>query len=332
MTNENKQPRLTKQEIMKKKRRRRRIKIFITVFLLIIGLGIGYGWHMVNQAMNTVDKSYVDDGRENGSDLRKEEISTDQDNISILFIGVDRGGGRSIENTNGLSDTLILATFNKEEHSVKMVTIPRDSYVYLPLRDTHTKINHAHSYDGTKGAILTVENLFDIPVDYYVKINFDAFIDVVDALGGIDAEVPYEMYEMDSHDTKNAIHLLPGEQRLNGEEALALARTRKYDNDIERGKRQQQIIQSIFDRALSVNAILNYNRLLSAVGDNMATDVSSKDMKNLSTYLLDKDFTIETLTLEGSDMVTDLYYYKLDEAHLEQVTQELKQHLNITEN
>ena len=329
MTNNNKQIGMARKQAKKNKRRKRRIKTIIIFFLLIVGLGIGYGWHMVNQAMSTIDDSFVDDGRENGSDLRKEEIDTDKDNVSILFIGVDRGGGRSVENVNGLSDTLILATFNKEEHSVKMVTIPRDSYVYLPLRDTHTKINHAHSYDGTKGAILTVENLFDIPVDYYAKINFDAFIDVVDALGGIDVEVPYEMYEMDSHDTKNAIHLLPGEQRLNGEEALALARTRKYDSDIERGKRQQEIIKSIFDRALSVNAVLNYNRLLSAVGDNMATDVSSKDMKNLSTYLLDKDFNIETLTLKGSDMTTDLYYYKLDETHLEQVKRELKNHLKL---
>jgi len=329
MTNNNKQIGMARKQAKKNKRRKRRIKRIIIFFLLIVGPGIGYGWHMVNQAMSTVDDSFVDDGRENGSDLRKEEIDTDKDNVSILFIGVDRGGGRSVENVNGLSDTLILATFNKEEHSVKMVTIPRDSYVYLPLRDTHTKINHAHSYDGTKGAILTVENLFDIPVDYYAKINFDAFIDVVDALGGIDVEVPYEMYEMDSHDTKNAIHLLPGEQRLNGEEALALARTRKYDSDIERGKRQQEIIKSIFDRAVSVNAVLNYNRLLSAVGDNMATDVSSKDMKNLSTYLLDKDFNIETLTLKGSDMTTDLYYYKLDETHLEQVKRELQNHLKL---
>ncbi|GEN57828.1 transcriptional regulator [Halolactibacillus alkaliphilus] len=329
MDNENTVLRTQYKKDMKKTKRKKRLKFFVIFSLVIIASGIGYGWHMVNQAMSTVDNSYVDDGREDGSELRTDKISTDKDNISILFIGVDRGGGRSIENTNGLSDTLILATFNREEHSVKMVTIPRDSYVYLPLRDTYTKINHAHSYDGTKGAILTVEHLFEIPVDYYVKVNFDAFIDVVDALGGIDVEVPYEMYEMDSNDTKNAIHLLPGEQRLDGEEALALARTRRYDNDIERGKRQQEIIKAMFDRALSVNAILNYNRLLTAVGDNMATDINSKDMTNLSTYLLDKDFRIETLTLEGSDMITDLYYYKLDEEHLLSVKAELKMHLEI---
>jgi LCP family protein required for cell wall assembly len=319
--------RIDKKEFKKKKRKRRLFFSFIVIFLTF-GSGVVFAWNAINQAAKTVNDSFEDDGRDNGSDLRENAIATSEDNISILFIGVDNGGGRDTS-SNALSDALILATFNKEAHSVKLLSIPRDSYTYLPLRDEYTKINHAHAYDGTKGAILTVEHLLDIPVDYYAKVNFDAFMDVVDTLGGIKVDVPYEMYEQNSNDVENAIHLLPGEQLLDGEEALALARTRKYDSDLERGKRQQEIIQAIFKRALSVNAVLNFNNLLDAVGNNMKTDMSFNDIKNLSTYLLKDDFKIETLNLEGTDMMTDLYYFKLDEGHLTSAKEELQKHLEL---
>ena len=126
-----------------------------------------------------------------------------------------------------------------------MVSIPRDSYVYIPERGKKDKITHAHAYGGTEATIETVEELFDIPVDYFFKLNFNAFIDVVDALGGIMVDVPITVSEMDSNDNKNAIHLEKGFQKLNGEEALALARTRKIDNDIERGKRQQLVLKPL---------------------------------------------------------------------------------------
>lgn len=322
----NQHSRLIKRKVKRKKHRFIASVVIITLLLGGIGLFIA---EILNQAAGTVSNSYEDDGRENGSDLRDKTIATSEDNFSILLIGVDNGGSRPTEDTNGLSDALIFATFNKKEHSVKLLSIPRDSYVYLPLRDEYTKINHAHSYDGTKGSILAVENLLDIPIDYYAKVNFDAFIDVVDTLGGIKFDVPYEMSEIDSNDNQHAINLMPGEQMLNGEEALAVARTRRYDNDIERGKRQQEILKAIFDRALSVNAILNFNNLLDAVGKNMKTDMTFGDIKNLSTYLLDGDFKIETLSLKGTDMITDLYYYQLDEEHLSAVIEELKAHLEL---
>src|SRR5699024_7653135 len=117
-------------------------------------------------------------------------------------------------------------------------SIPRDSYVYIPEVGYEDKINHAHAFGGHRATIDAVENLLDIPVDYWVKLNFNAFVDVIDAIDGIDVEVPYEFTESNSDDKRDSIHLFPGKQLVDGEEALALARTRKLDNDIERGKRQ----------------------------------------------------------------------------------------------
>ncbi|GEM02124.1 cell envelope-related function transcriptional attenuator common domain-containing protein [Halolactibacillus halophilus] len=311
-----------------KKHKQKKKKILRTTIIILVALLIMIGVYLTNiyfNAKNAVDEAFDSAGRDK-SELRDITVDPEKDHVSILFIGVDNGGGRDTS-SNGLSDALILTTFNKNDHSIKMLSIPRDSYVYVPLRDTHTKINHAHSYGGPKASIETIENLFDIPIDYFVSINFDAFIDIVDELNGINVEVPYELYEMDSNDNKDAIHLLPGKQNLNGEEALALARTRKLDNDIERGKRQQMIISAILKRSISVNAVLNANDLISVVGDNMKTNMSFDEIKSFAPYALNKDLAIDHLEIKGSDMVTDAYYYKLDETHLTDIKQILQSHL-----
>ncbi|GEM05797.1 LytR family transcriptional regulator [Halolactibacillus miurensis] len=322
MTNE----KLTRRKYKKQKQKKK--KILRTTIIILVALLIMIGAYLTSvyfNAKNAVDEAFDSAGRDK-SELRYITVDPGKDHVSILFIGVDNGGGRDTS-SNGLSDALILTTFNKNDHSIKMLSIPRDSYVYVPLRDTHTKINHAHSYGGPKASIETIENLFDIPIDYFVSINFDAFIDIVDELNGINIEVPYELYEMDSNDNKDAIHLLPGKQNLNGEEALALARTRKLDNDIERGKRQQMIISAILKRSISVNAVLNVNDLISVVGDNMKTNMSFDEIKSFAPYALNKDLAIDHLELKGSDMVTDAYYYKLDETHLTDIKQILQSHL-----
>jgi LCP family protein required for cell wall assembly len=320
--------------LMKLKRKNKKKKFFLTTLFIslfvIIGVTVTYGYSTWNKAANVVSDSYESDGRDKGSSLREPEFELDENNISILFIGVDQGGKRKI-NDRGLSDALILATLNKTDKSVNMVNIPRDSYVYVPYRDEYTKITHAHAYGGTKAAIETVENLFEVPVDYYMTINFNAFIDVVDTVGGIDVNVPFEMHELDSKDRKEAIHLLPGEQTLDGEEALAFVRSRKYDNDLERGKRQQEALQALLKEALSFNSVLNISQLIDAVGQNLKTNIPFNQMAALSTEFISPKLTIETIPLEGRDLITDLYYYELDEMHLEEVKQELKQHLGLQE-
>ena len=134
--------------------------------------------------------------------------------------------------------------------------------------------------------IETVEELFDIPVDYFFKLNFKAFIDVVDALGGIMVDVPITVSEMDSNDNKNAIHLEEGFQKLNGEEALALARTRKIDNDIERGKRQQLVVKAMIDKAISVGSVTKYGDVMESMGNNLSTNMDFSEMLGLFNYTL----------------------------------------------
>src|SRR5699024_8938765 len=154
--------------------------------------------------------------------------------------------------------------------------------------------------------------------DYYVKLNFEAFIDVIDTLNGIERDVPYEFTEQDSTDKANAIHLMEGEQTLNGEEALALARTRKHDSDVDRGKRQLEIIQAIVDKSVSVTSILKLDDLMNSVEDNISKNLIFKDIKSFVAYGSYRgDIDIESYYDEGTDYKpSNTYYWKLDDQYL----------------
>src|SRR5699024_614464 len=123
---------------------------------------------------------------------------------------IDENEKRGKKESEFRTDALIFVTVNVDDKSIKMLSIPRDSYVYLPVVDKMDKINHAHAFGGTEATIEAVEGLLNIPVDYYAKIDFHAFVDVVNAMGGIYIEVPYEINESDSVVIKVAIHMMEG--------------------------------------------------------------------------------------------------------------------------
>ncbi|GKV64908.1 MULTISPECIES: LCP family protein [Sporosarcina] len=303
------------------------LKIFLFLFLAVVGVGAAYAAKLHNQTVDVLDRSYEPLAeKDTPKELRVEPA---KDKVSILLVGVDESDARKENEEHGRSDALILATLNPKQKSVKLVSIPRDSYVFIPKVNYKDKITHAHAYGGTAASIDAVEELFDIPINYYVKMNFNAFIDVVDALGGVEVEVPYERIEKDEND-KNAIHLMPGMQRLDGRHALALARTRKLDSDIERGKRQQMILQAMIKEATSVKSITKYGDVISALGDNMKTDMTSKQMLSFIEYVKSGMPEVDTLSLNGyDDWSTGVYYYKLDEQDLEDTKQILKSHLGL---
>lgn len=316
-------------KIKRKRRFRKRLLFFLIPFLLLAA-GVGaWAANIFFQAETVISESYVDDGRDM-SERRVEKVHPKFDNVSVLIMGIDSSDHRD-NHEAARTDALILATLNKDEKSVKLHSIPRDSYVYIPERGYEDKINHAHYFGGHESTIETVEELFDIPVDYWIKLNFQAFVDVIDAIGGIEVEVPYEFKESDSNDKRDSIHLLPGEQLLNGEEALALARTRKLDNDVERGKRQLEIIKAVVDKATSFSSLTKLDDMIRAVGDNLETNIALDEMKGFIHYgTSGSKLTIDSYSLEGEDYQPgSIYYYKLDEIALEETKQRLRKHLDL---
>lgn len=307
----------------KKKKRRRRILFGLFLFSLLLLIGsLGYASFLMQKAESVMNKSYEMLRYDNAKSL-----DPTKDNFSVLFIGIDDSRSRNFKKDTR-SDALILATFNAKSKSVKMVSIPRDSYVYIPCENKYDKITHAHAYGGVECTVQSVENLFNIRVNYYVKMNFYAFMDVVNALGGIEVEVPYDIKEKDSEDHRNAIVLKKGLHTLNGEEALALARTRKKDNDIERGKRQQEILKAILKKASQVSSITKYDDVIEAVGNNMKTNFTFDQIKSLIYYVIsNKNISIESLYLKGTDHNDGVYYYMLDEQSVQKISETLQNHL-----
>lgn len=304
-------------------------KVTLLVTLSLVICGTAYGVYLTKKAEHTADRSYEKIENRDLPDKREAKVAPATDNVSVLFMGVDDSEKRGQGADNSRTDALLLATLNNKTKTVKLLSIPRDSYVYIPYVGYRDKINHAHAYGGSLATIETIEELFDIPVDYYFRMNFNAFIDIVDALGGVEAEVPYKLVELDEND-KRTINLDPGLQQLNGSEALALARTRKLDSDIERGKRQQEILKAIASKAGSFTSITKYDDLLEAVGNNMKTDMTFTEMKSFFSYLTDGMPRIDTLTLKGyDDMSTGTYYYKLDQENLDETMNILQSHLGL---
>ncbi|MGA9467184.1 MAG: LCP family protein [Exiguobacterium marinum] len=286
------------------------VLIVLGVVLLIGGSAFGYFVFKANETAENTNKELE---RGDKSERREETIDLTKDHFSVLLAGVD--GGASLE--EGRSDSLMVATFNKESRQVTLVSIPRDSYVDIIIDDNDPfkdKINHAYAYGGIDATISTVENLLDIPIDYYATINFDGIEDLVDAVGGVEIDV---LIPISGQATGN-VELEPGVQVLNGKEALAYARMRKQDpaGDIGRAGRQQQVIEAIINEATTINSFTKLNRIMNAVGENIRTNMSLSEASQLQPYVKSlKSFNRETL--EGTDLTLNgVYYYELDPADL----------------
>lgn len=205
--------------------------------------------------------------------------------ITILLMGVDS----TKENIKGASfngDSLMLLTFNPHTLNTTILSIPRDTYVTL-CSGKKNKITHA-AWGGEKCMITTIQNFTGITIDYYVKINFKGVVKLVDALGGVEVDVPISFCEQNSDRSFYfQVCLEPGLQRLNGEQALALARHRKTINDFVRGQNQQLIVKGIMNQARNIDSIDTVYALLDTISNSLETNMTTEEI--LSFYDIAKD-------------------------------------------
>ncbi|HFR4147778.1 TPA: LCP family protein [Bacillus cereus] len=332
------------------KKNKKKIKVIISAILFVLLIGGGYTWFLVNKASSAVRNAAHDLARGDKSDLRDKAVKPITNNVSVLIMGVDESDVRGKEYGDAIrTDALLLATFNKDSKTVKLLSIPRDTYTYIPIEKKKDKITHAHAFGsakngkngGPQASIDAVEKLMNVPVDYFVKFNFKSFIKIVDDLGGVEVDVPVEFTEQDSNDNAEAIHLEKGVQKLNGEEALALARTRHIDSDAMRGQRQQLVIEAILKKLTSVGSVTKVGNIIDDINGQFVTNLTFDDM--LSFYKYGSDSEIEKLQIQGDDCYMAkgddtcsksagggrTYYYNPDKKQLANVTNELRTHLGL---
>ncbi len=210
--------------------------------------------------------------------------------INILVLGVDRVLGvppDSREALNGRSDTMLLLQFDPRDNTIKMLSIPRDSRVNIP-RVGYTKINDANVYGGAELATEIVsQTLADVPIDRYIRITTDAFVELVDLVGGVEVFVPQDMYYRDQ--TQNLeIDLKAGLQNLNGEQAEQFARFRSNDKgDIGRVQRQQILLKALQKKIYSPAMLPRLPQAIEILQKQIDTDLSWEEMLSLASFGLE---------------------------------------------
>ena len=248
-----------------KKKRHLRPTTICLMLLLLLFTGAWCGYAAVNAILPSPDSNWT------GS--QDQEML---DNINILVLGCDEREG----DTAVRADVIMVATIRPEQKQVSVFSIPRDTRVAIAGHGKD-KINHSMAYGGIPLIKSTVENLLDVQIDHTVKVNFDGFINVIDALGGINLDVPCRMYK-----PLEAIDLLPGYQTLSGAEALAFVRWRgDGTGDYGRIERQQQFLSAVTTKLKTMN-IKQALGVVSAVMDSIETDMSVKQMTSYGMNLL----------------------------------------------
>lgn len=283
--------------------------------------------------------------------------------FTILLMGVD-SEAEDISGASFNGDALMVITFNPKTLSTTILSIPRDSYVPIACfsNQKRNKITHAAWY-GESCMINTIQNLLEVPIDYYVKVNFKGVVKLVDTLGGIDLEIPYAFCEQNSNRQwgENTIYVEAGLQTLNGEQALAYARNRHpnpsycsskwtnyVSNDFIRGQHQQEVLKAILNKLKSVSDLNTVYNLLDTISNNLETNMSKteilslynigKDILTKATGNVDELISMQRLYLSGIDAYIydtssglTLYNYVLYEESVEEVKNAMKENLELKE-
>lgn len=304
--------------------------ILVPLFSVLLLAAI-YGAKLLATAQNTAHSSFEEIDRPNSVSVEAAKEPT-----GILIMGVDNSDSDDRNLGSARADSLIYMALNPHTKDIQMVSIPRDTYTPILKNDqilTYNRINAAYAMGKEKVTIESVEHLLDVPVHYYATVDFDAFMDIIDALGGVEVDVPITFSESNAPGRGDAIHLTKGMQKLNGEQALALARTRKIDNDVKRGERQQLIVQSVIEQALSVESIPKYTQVIESVNGNLKTNMRINDMVALLKSGLGESYKIKSHTFEWADFEKNgAAMITLNEDSLQDVQKHLKQTLEINEN
>jgi LCP family protein required for cell wall assembly len=201
-------------------------------------------------------------------------LSHPEGQVNILLLGSDQrpndGGFRT--------DTIQLLTVNPQESTVKLTSFPRDLYVYIPGY-TVQRINTAMQWGGFEAMAETMEYNFGVKPNYYVMINFWSFVDVIDSIGGIDVDVERNL--CDRRSTNPNYCVSQGERTMDGETALWYVRSRYSTSDLDRGRRQQEVLDAVFNKVMSLDSLQHAPELYDIYKQNVTTDLDFNVISSL---------------------------------------------------
>ena len=311
------------------------VKILGLVFLVMIFVMGAYGFRLYAQAQNSLGKTYkAIDGKKVSTRINNKQP------ISILLLGVDTtdNGIRDTEtNYRGNSDTMIVVTVNPKTNKTTMVSVPRDTMAQIWKSSTNNtrkiqKINSAYNIGNEGSAVATTEKLLNVPIDYYVKVDFNSLKQIVNAVGGVDVNVPFSFSYGDTGEKES--HFKKGKMHLNGKQALDYSRMRYEDpeGDYGRQKRQRQVITAIIKSAASANTFTHYQKVLNSISSSMTTNLSFSDMQSVFFNYRGAAKDIDSDHVQGyGSMIEGSSYEVAPTKELRRVSNKLRKQLGLSE-
>ncbi|WP_302370227.1 LCP family protein [Acidaminococcus massiliensis] len=223
---------------------------------------------------------------------------------NIMVLGVDRRSGDT-----GRSDTLFVTMLDTSRNQAALLSVPRDTLVSIPGHGWD-KVNHAYAYGGHDLSRKTLENFLGIQINNYVLVDFQGFIKLVDAIGGVDIDVEKPMQYADPYDGENGlvINLQPGRQHMDGTTAIQYVRYRDEEGDIGRVDRQQKFMKAVFAKLRSTSLLTRAPEIARTLYQSIETDLSVTDLASLLvTFAKNVSGTsqLETAMVQGSPAYLD---------------------------
>ena len=305
----------------KQRKNAKKRKILVTVMIALLSIlivGAVVVWGRISKAENAIHQEVET------VNLRDKEIE-DDGSFSVLLLGIDNGAyGR--EGEVGRSDSMLLVTVNPKQKKTTMISIPRDTYTEIIGYGTFDKINHAYAFGKEQFSINSVQNLFNIPIDYYVTVDMHGLMGLVDAVDGIDITPALTFtYEGESFTEGVTRH-------VDGEAALRYARMR-YDDpegDTGRQKRQQYVIQKIVEKLLTLSSISKFEEILKTLENSVKTDFTVEKLVSIAQTHKEALQHFETDTVAGQgEMINGIYYFVVPEEEKIRISNVLRKSLDL---
>lgn len=236
------------------------------------------------------------------------DITNDQ--FIIYISGIDTYGDIS---ETSRSDVNILAVINPLAKRILLISIPRDYYINMPSKNKKDKLTHISIY-GIDETIESIESLLNIDINYYIKVNFNSFIDVVDMIGGIDVN------SSKSFTSKDGYNYNIGHNKLDGKAALSFVRERYAfaDGDRTRGFNQEEVIKSLISEFSTTKVLLKYDSFLEKLSNKVETNMKESEIISLIKLQLKSSakWNISTYNLDGENSLEYTYTYPKEKLYV----------------
>lgn len=305
----------------RKSGRGKKVAIGVLCMLLFALVGCGAAFaHFVNK---------VDQELSNGKTAEEQEAiataladrANSTDPFYMLLLGSD---ARANDASMGArADTSIVVRVDPKTNTATLVSIPRDTMIYIDGSGPY-KFNAAYSFRGTAGAIAAASKLLNVPISHYAEVNFENLVDLVDAVGGVEVDVPARINDSDAGD----VIIEKGLQTLDGEAALVFARSRAYvDGDFTRTSNQRLLIEALLNKVLSL-PIDQMPGVIQEAAKCVTTDLSLTEIIGLATEFIDDDgdLTIYSAMVPSTtSMVDGVSYVVTDESGLKKMMEVVAQ-------